>query len=81
MVDAHCLYRKAGPGDMEGIRSLIREYVDSMSLDLSFQGLEEELAALPGKYSEPGGALIVAADGGGLCGCIAMKSWAKAFAK
>jgi len=73
MVGAHCLYRKAESGDMEGIRFLIREYVGSMSLDLSFQGLEEELAALPGKYSEPGGALIVATEGGGLCGCVAMK--------
>jgi len=73
MHGIHCIYRKAEPGDMGGIRFLIREYVNSMGLDLSFQGLEEELAALPGKYAEPEGALIVAASGSELCGCIAMK--------
>jgi ribosomal protein S18 acetylase RimI-like enzyme len=66
-------YRKAKPADMDGIRGLIREYIDSMALNLCFQGIDEELAALPGKYSEPDGALIVAEAGGALCGCVALK--------
>lgn len=66
-------YRKAKPTDMDGIRGLIREYLDSMALNLCFQGIDEELAALPGKYSEPDGALIVAEAGSALCGCVALK--------
>jgi ribosomal protein S18 acetylase RimI-like enzyme len=58
---------------MDGIRGLIREYMDSMALNLCFQGIDEELTSLPGKYSEPEGAIIVAEAGGGLCGCVALK--------
>ncbi|MGB4585718.1 MAG: GNAT family N-acetyltransferase, partial [Rectinemataceae bacterium] len=66
-------YRKAKPADMDGIRGLIREYMDSMALNLCFQGIDEELTSLPGKYSEPEGAIIVAEAGGALCGCVALK--------
>lgn len=66
-------YRKAKPENMDGIRGLIREYMNSMALNLCFQGIDEELAALPGKYSEPDGAIIVAEAGGTLCGCVALK--------
>jgi len=68
--------RKARPeniDDMEGFRLLVREYVESLGLDLAYQGLEEELASLPGKYSEPEGAMILAEADGILCGCVAMK--------
>lgn len=71
--DTQIIYREAGPGDIEGVRRLIREYVASMGLDLSFQGLEDELASLPGKYEGPEGALIVAEAGGALCGCVALR--------
>jgi ribosomal protein S18 acetylase RimI-like enzyme/SAM-dependent methyltransferase len=73
MSNVHTIYRKAGPGDMSDVRFLIREYVNSMALDLSFQGLDEELENLPGKYAEPEGAIIVAVAEDALCGCIAMK--------
>lgn len=41
-------------------RALIREYVASLGEDLDYQGIEEELAGLPGKYASPGGALFLA---------------------
>lgn len=66
-------YRMAEPCDMDGVRGLIREYVKSMALDLSFQELDEELETLPGKYAEPDGTIIVASAGGELCGCIALR--------
>ncbi|MHB9005037.1 MAG: GNAT family N-acetyltransferase [Coriobacteriia bacterium] len=72
-MDATIIYREAVPGDMEGVGLLIREYVASMGLDLSFQGLEEELKTLPGKYAQPQGALIVAEVDGALCGCVALR--------
>ena len=72
-MDSAIIYREAVLGDMEGVRLLIREYVASMGLDLSFQGLEEELESLPGKYAQPHGALIVAEADGALCGCVALR--------
>jgi len=72
-MDTVIVYREAAPGDMDGVRLLIREYLASMGLDLSFQGIEEELETLPGKYERPQGAIIVAEAGGALCGCVALR--------
>ena len=48
---------------------LFREYADSLGVDLSFQGFEEELAALPGGYD----ALLVAAVDGEPGGCVGIR--------
>ena len=61
-----------GAGYLSEVAGLIREYTEWFGRDLAFQGLEEELANLPGKYLPPFGRLIVALDDGGqVCGCVA----------
>lgn len=59
--------------DLQSIRSLFREYSELVSAALCFQGFEDELAGLPGKYLPPDGLLLLARDAAGVAGCVAMK--------
>lgn len=54
-------------------RALVREYTESLGVDLSFQDLEGEIAAFPSKYMPPEGALLVCDHGGALAGGVAMR--------
>ncbi len=66
-------FRTAGPGDLPAVRRLFEEYAASLEIDLGFQGFAEELAALPGKYAEPGGTIILAESGNEVLGCVALR--------
>lgn len=57
----------------EEAKLLFVEYAQSLDFDLCFQGFEEELAALPGKYSPPDGFILLAKSDNRLAGCIALK--------
>jgi GNAT superfamily N-acetyltransferase len=65
--------RAAAPGEVPLVRELFREYVDALGVDLSFQGFDDEVAALPGDYAPPRGALLVAVDGSETAGCVALR--------
>lgn len=58
---------------IEQARELFREYEAWLGLDLCFQGFEQELAELPGKYAPPEGRLFLAYSDEKLAGCIAMR--------
>lgn len=55
-------------------REIFGEYVRGLGVDLAFQGVEQELAALPGEYAPPGGALLLAYVDGALAGCGAVRA-------
>lgn len=67
IVEAH-----AGAG-LDVARALLREYADSLGVDLGFQDFEAEVASLPGEYKPPRGALLVAFDGEEAAGCVALR--------
>lgn len=61
------------PEEFNALRSIFREYADSLQVDLCFQGFESELAELPGEYAKPHGALLMALVDGKLAGCCALR--------
>jgi len=63
----------AGAADFAAARALFREYAAWLEEDLCFQGFEEELATLPGKYAPPDGRLFLACCDGMPIGCIALR--------
>jgi len=61
------------PELLQAAREIFREYADSLQVDLCFQDFDAELAALPGDYAPPGGALLLAYADDALAGCGAMR--------
>ena len=60
--------------DLVATAVLFRDYEASLDTDLCFQGFEEEVAGLPGKYAPPRGALFIAvAADGETVGCVALR--------
>lgn len=59
--------------DLDGARSIFREYAASLHVDLCFQDFDAELASLPGEYATPRGSLLTALVDGALAGCCALR--------
>jgi len=55
------------------IKELFLEYAAWLDFPLCFQGFDEELATLPGKYTLPSGRLYLAYWNGKLAGCIGLR--------
>jgi putative acetyltransferase len=67
------IVRGDSPGRLPSVKEIFEEYAASLDIDLRFQHFDEELSALPGEYSPPGGAILLAYDEGKLAGCAALR--------
>ena len=61
------------PRELAEVRSLFREYVTGLGIDLEFQDFEAEIAGLPGKYTPPRGRLLLAWSATEAMGCVALR--------
>jgi ribosomal protein S18 acetylase RimI-like enzyme len=59
--------------DIERTKELIKEYLNWIDQDLSFQQIHEELCTFPEKYKEPDGSFFTAKDGDTIIGCAGLK--------
>jgi len=65
------------PEDAGVLRSLFRAYEKFLGFSLCFQGFEEELATLPGKYAPPSGGCWIAWKEQKAAGCVALRMHAE----
>jgi len=61
------------PDNLVVVRDLYKEYASSLSFDLDFQNFKDEINNLPGDYSEPSGAVLLAKLDEEYTGCVALR--------
>ncbi|CAK0741491.1 Acetyltransferase CD1211 [Azospirillaceae bacterium] len=62
-----------GTADMEVVTTLFLEYAASLGFSLCFQGLDRELATLPGAYTPPAGQLLLAEQNDEAVGVVGLR--------
>jgi GNAT superfamily N-acetyltransferase len=67
--------------ELTATAALFRAYARSLEIDLSHQGFDAELAALPGVYGPPGGEILLAKRADHVLGCIALMPLAPGVAE
>lgn len=68
------IFEARWPGDGDTVLALFRAYIDGLGIDLSFQGVDAELASLPGKYARPQGLVLLArSEAGEAIGTVAYR--------
>ena len=73
MNDLSTIRPASFPRDLDTVRALFREYAAGLGFDLCFQGFDDELQQLPGKYATPAGGLFIAEKHGEPVGCVAFR--------
>ncbi len=62
------------PHHLDQVRAIFREYSQTLGIDLCFQGFEDELATLPGRYAEPRGIVLLAWEKSEVVACGAIRA-------
>ena len=63
--------------DYAAVRRLFEEYSASLTVDLTLQHIDTEMASLPGSYSPPRGGLFLAHADGCPAGCIGLRPFSE----
>jgi putative acetyltransferase len=71
--------RRFRRGDLPVVKKLFKEYAVSLDFDMCFQNFDEELAGLPGEYTQPTGCLLLAKYRGKRAGCVALRRLGKSI--
>lgn len=76
-MDDFAIAEARWPADGAIVLALFGAYIDELDVDLSFQGVAEEFASLPGKYVRPQGLVLLARNAAGdAVGCVAYRPFA-----
>jgi putative acetyltransferase len=67
------MFTPATPELLDATREIFREYAAQLGVDLCFQNFDAELVGLPGEYTGPRGALLLATVDGEVAGCGALR--------
>lgn len=67
------LFKPLSSQELVETAEIFKEYAIGLGVDLCFQDFDAELAQLPGDYSTPRGALLLAKVDGKLAGCCALR--------
>jgi len=67
------IVRSSTAEHLETVRQLWRAYWRELGFTPCFQGFEDELASLPGKYAPPSGRLLIALKDGEPAGAVAFR--------
>ena len=70
---AEVITEARSPADVEAVHRLVLDYAAGLGFSLDFQGFEEEMATLPGKYAPPRGALFLARAGEAVVGTVGVR--------
>lgn len=65
--------RQARPDEMDTVRALFRTYLDHVAAPECFPSFEAELAALPGRFAQPEGCILLAEFDGEIAGVVALR--------
>ena len=64
----------SSPAELAVTRQIFTEYAGQLGIDLCFQNFDAEVADLPGEYSAPAGALLLALVDGEIAGCCGLRA-------
>jgi len=69
----HEIIQAETPDHMDEARKIFTEYENWLGVSLCFQGFDEEMSGLPGKYAPPKGRLLFALNDNDVAGCVAFR--------